>query len=121
MAPISQDLEPPTNPERFTIKGAEHFGNLARHYRGNAMYAIARTSWLGHLHGEPLQGREIRGLREACHQERRRSLHTGRWTHAPNSYIPVGGPTHLIYVLSDDGYLEMHGHLPPPMVMPPYK
>ena len=37
------------------------------------------------------------------------------------AYIPVGGPTHLIYVLRDDGYLEMHGHLPPPMVMPPYK
>jgi hypothetical protein len=37
------------------------------------------------------------------------------------AYIPIGGNPRLLYVVRKDGYLELHSHLPTPMVLPPYK
>jgi hypothetical protein len=37
------------------------------------------------------------------------------------AYIPIGGNPRLLYVVRDDGYLELHSHLPGPMVLAPYK
>jgi hypothetical protein len=38
------------------------------------------------------------------------------------AYVPIGGNNpHLLYVVRDDGHLELYGRLPTPMVLPPYK
>ena len=38
------------------------------------------------------------------------------------AWISIGGSNpRLVYVVRDDGYLELHSHLPTPMVLPPYK
>jgi len=37
------------------------------------------------------------------------------------AYIPMGGNPRLLYVVRGDGHLELHSHLPTPMVLPPYK